>query len=258
MTRLSVKVIAAGAAILLTTTPARADDPESGFPTDFGLATPLVATGNNMVVSYFGWGETTVFGHTLWAFTTEQLVANQSCFGWSVTGSCLANNQIVGENIATKSYGAQANPFLGSPTTSNFAWTAGTEVVFGLMVQQAINNQDLSQGFGYNWFFSGDPLRNSATDGFAHLAFFGTGGVPGDDGIGIIPGTEGKFLFGFEDVAYEFSDWDFDNAIFQVDFNSINPPTDVVPEPTTMTLLATGLISLAAAGRRRRKSAPPA
>lgn len=258
MPRLTLKVFAAGAVLLLAAAPAHADDPPSGFPTDFGLSTPLIATGNNMVVSYFGWEETTVFGHTLWAFTAEQLVTNQSCFGWSATGTCLAGNQIVGTDIATKGYGAQVNPFLTSPTTASFAWTQNTEVVFALMVQQAINDQDLSQGFGYNWFFSGDPLRNSATDGFAHLAFFGTDGVPGDDGIGIIPGTAGQFFFGFEDVAYQFSDWDFDNAIFQVDFSSINPPTDVVPEPATMTLLATGLASLAIAGRRRRKSAPPA
>ena len=61
-----------------------------------------------------------------------------------------------------------------------------------------------------------------------------------------------RYAFGFEDVYYNNSDWDFDNAIFAVNGDGISPPTDVVPEPATMTLIGSGLIGLAAARKRRR------
>ncbi len=55
----------------------------------------------------------------------------------------------------------------------------------------------------------------------------------------------GKELVG----TYKFK-MDTDNSTFPYD-----PPTDVVPEPASMVLVATGLLGLAAAHRRRRKQA---
>jgi len=240
------------AAMALLATPAFADDPDKPFGTDFGLASPIIATGSNLVVTYFGSEGTTVFGHTLWAFTAAQYQANltNQCYWWNAGSGC--SGGISGHSLGTKAYGEGTGGLLGTPlVNSAITWTPDTEVIFALMV---------NQNDGFNWFFSGDPTRHTAayswpsSDPLAHLAYFGTNGVPGNLGVGTIPGTEGKFLFGFEDVRYTPSDWDFNNAIFAIEFGGINPPTEVVPEPATMTLLASGLIGLAAAQRRRRRT----
>jgi hypothetical protein len=251
MARTRHALLATAALMAIVATPALADDPDKPFGTDFGLSTPIIATGNNLVVTYYGSEGTTVFGHTLWAFTAAQYQANfaNECFWWNAGAAC---GSISGYSLGTKAYGAAAAGLLASPVVNApIGWTPGSEVIFALMVDQSD---------GFNWFFSGDPTRHTAayswpsSDPLAHLAYFGTNGVPGNLGVGTIPGTENKFLFGFEDVRYSPSDWDFNNAIFAIEFGGIDPPTEVVPEPATMTLLASGLLGLAAAQRRRRRT----
>ena len=239
------------------------------YSTTFGLASPLVATGDEVIATYFGWEQTTVFGHEIFALTGAEYQADlaNKCFNFyaifrtECQGSGGADlGALQGLGLFSKPLGVtcpvpdpSADLCVGTPQVTTFPWTPGTEVIFALMVNQGDNN--------YNWFFSGDPSRN--VDGFAHLAFFPSSqfpdGVPGNRGIGFVPQTAGLSLFGFEDVNYHDSDWDFDNAIFGLDNNTIAPPTEVVPEPATLTLLATGLLALGTLGiGRRRRSLPQA
>lgn len=248
----SSRFVVAGLLALAPMSRAAADPPKP-YSVTFGVSTPIVAAGNQITASYFGWEETTFYGHRIYAMTASQYSANltNDCFAfYSIyRAGCGDVTGLQGLELFNKPAGDYApNSYLTTPLVQSFGWLTGTEIVFALMVRQSEANGE------FNWFFSGDPLRNS--DGYAHLAYFTPqqfpNGVPGDDGIGLVPNTAGQFLFGFEDVAYDPSDWDFNNAIFAIDADNIDVPTEVVPEPATLVLVASGLSGLAALRRRRR------
>lgn len=244
------------AALLLGAVPFQtaAADPAKPYSVTFGVASPILATGNQVTASYFGWEATTFYGHRIYAMTATEYAANgaNNCYAFEplYRAACADVALLQGLELFAKPSGDFIpNPYLLAPQVQTFGWVSGTEIIFALMVRQ---NDQLGE---FNWFFSGDPSRNVA-DGYAHLAFFDPAvfpnGVPGDDGFGLVPHTANRYLFGFEDVAYAPSDWDFNNAIFAIDAETIGQPTEVVPEPATLLMLASGLSGLGAFARRRR------
>lgn len=232
----------------LTTAVAAPLHADPTYAEDFGITTGLYALGNQVEVTYHGWEETTVFGHTLWAITQAQYDAYKAgnCFAYDDRpASCTFSDAI---ELGYKAYGPSPTP--ATQVETLFNWTQGAEIIFALMVNQ--------NGY-YNWFFSGNPNRNG-DGGRSHLAYFDPllypDGVPGNLGVGVVPQTAGLHLFGFEDAHYVNSDWDFDNAIFGIRHDDINVPTETVPEPATLALLATGLSAVAAARRRKQSPEP--
>ncbi|HEY4321643.1 MAG TPA: VPLPA-CTERM sorting domain-containing protein [Gemmatimonadales bacterium] len=240
---------------------------QDGQP-DFGLSTPILVDGNQIIATYVGWDPATVYGHQIYALTLGQYAANlaNTCFDFYAADrtSCSGASSLEGIDLFGKPNGVTCpvadiniDPCLASEVTQTFNWDPDTEIIFALMVDQG--NGDT------NWFFSGDPTRNAATDGdgvgYAHLALFAPAsypdGVPSDNG-NIVPNTVGRDIYGFEDVSYTSSDWDFNDALFTFEANTVGVPQSSTPEPAALTLLATGLAALAATRRRRQRGRLPA
>ena len=153
-----------------------AQAPGHGYVDDFGIEAPIVAVGNSFIATYYGWEATTVFGHELYVMTVAQYNADlgNGCFAfYSIyRASCLGVSNLdlgglLGTDLFGRAYGVScpvlAQACLGSPFSVPFTWTPGTEMVFALQVNQGIDGVFATPD--YNWFFSGDPHRNTNADG---------------------------------------------------------------------------------------------
>ena len=117
-----------------------------------------------------------------------------------------------------------------------------------------LNLVDLNPDFANTW--SSDPASNS--DNSAHLSYtgdfseFGIGGAPFPKSTNCALGGLSCYL-GWEDRPFPGADSDFNDLVFALQFTPDEVPG--TPEPTSMTLLGSGLIALGALMRRRRRKA---
>lgn len=262
----------ASVAILVVGAPAtaRADcTPYSGWANTAltGCSDAIIVGGGSASgiwdVSVTYMGGSAGYWHSLWAFTADEAEAVAHTTSLSGTG----------EFLYCKVAGCVTNPLNSGyqgfpPGDVTISWDGGTEIVFGLFVVPDFSgNPDV----GY-WMFSGDATRNPTN--MAQVIRWGRRPYRDDHEtkIGYWPPPSYQ-VFGFEDTDFSnecvlghtetkpkkcpaaAGDWDFNDAVFKFRWEQSeepDTPQETVPEPATMTLLATGLAGLAAARRRRR------
>ncbi len=189
--------------------------------------------GSSYEITYLGSGGAS-YWHSLWAVNQNDL--NTRTLLFCKVAGCV-DNTFYGDAQTPVTYGNLSSPW-----------------VFGLYVQtDGTANAPDASGF---WLYSLTGLNGGAS----FLRDFGTvNGVRQDDRTTIVAGTVNPLsgtVLGFEDIrtnGVAGGDRDFNDAIFTVEELGGGTPQEVVPEPATMTLLATGLVGMAGARRKRNK-----
>ena len=105
-------------------------------------------------MTYFGWEETTVFGHTIYAMTVGQYDANKAlgCFQFYefYRAACRASSTdlgaLLGDPLFTKPLGVASYTIPSPPLSISLPWASGEEIVFALRVYQGDGSAGDNQG----------------------------------------------------------------------------------------------------------------
>jgi len=174
------------------------------------------------------------YWHSMWAFDWNGSVATDSTLLFCKIAGCASN-----------SFYGQQQP------TQTFAFTSPW--ILGLYVETNGVADATPDGTGY-WLYSIAGLNGNTS----YLYNFGLTGVKQDDRTTFVPNSNVSVLdvYGWEDIrggnGVAGGDRDFNDAIFTIEDSGT--PTEVVPEPATMTLLATGLAGMIGAGMKRKRN----
>lgn len=127
--------------------------------------------------------------------------------------------------------------------------SVGDEAIFGICVNRAGDSPGTDCANADDYFYTGSGAHN--VDGLAHARVWSRADYEAEFGA-LDPEAfplEYDYVVGFEDILGG-GDRDYNDAIFAI------RGITIAPEPVTMTLLATGLVGLGAAGlveRRKKK-----
>ena len=144
------------------------------------------------------------------------------------------------------------NNHAGPPGTivdpDDSALAIGAEAIFGICVDRGGVSPGTACAEADDFFYTGAASRND--DNLAHALVWSRADYEAQFGAldpTVFP-PEYSYVVGFEDILGG-GDEDYNDAIFAV--RGVN--VSVVPEPLTMTLLASGLVGVGGASLRRRR-----
>lgn len=206
---------------------------------------PLVATSSEIFISFLGFDA---------QYTDEIQLRYDLMYGGQTF--TIFDNKTAGSTVW------RVNDFIEDYYDTDFWFTPGENVIFSLYVNPVGSGSELNPGdFGQtyytnNWLNPDGEIHSLTAmyEGSGEYMAPGAGDLAtpaGGAGVGSRTGTDGMVYFdrqvGFEDLL-DGGDFDYNDVVFAAS------GVDVVPEPMSMLLMATGLIGIGGVAYRRKRN----